>query len=140
MTRQQEIARRIAQLERKRAYDDERDIAQREIAGVIGTTPETYSRYRSGKLRVPDGVIDALAEWYGVSPAFIKYGVGASLPAVSLPTEGVLSAKDVAESEARAEAGTEVPGPTPLRAVANDRPPAAPRRRRPGAKRPPRKK
>jgi transcriptional regulator with XRE-family HTH domain len=68
MTRQQEIAQRIAQLRRRRSYLEARDVTQQEIAAVIGTTPETYSRYQSGKLKVPDEVIDALAAWYGVQP------------------------------------------------------------------------
>lgn len=74
MTHQLQIAERIAQLRRKKQFEEKRDIAQTELAEVIGATPETYSRYENGKRKVPDEAIFALANYYGVTPGFIRYG------------------------------------------------------------------
>lgn len=75
MTHQQQVADRLAQLRREKSAREKRDLDQKELADVIGVTPETYSRYENAKRRVPDEAILALAEFYGVSPAFIRYGI-----------------------------------------------------------------
>lgn len=98
MTHQQQIAERLAQLRREKSARERRDIRQDELAKVIRATSETYSRYENGKRSVPDEAIIALAKFYGVSPAFIRYGVQI-LPADQGAAEAVktYSPEEIAE-------------------------------------------
>lgn len=71
---QHEIAARIKQLRRKKSAEEERDVTQEEVAGAAGLSLESFSRYENGKRRVPEHAIGAIARYYGVKPAFIRYG------------------------------------------------------------------
>lgn len=77
---QHEIAGRIAQLRRRKSYLEARDVTQAEVAGDIGVSLESYSRYENGKRRTPESAIDALARYYGVKPSFIRYGESSGEP------------------------------------------------------------
>lgn len=96
MTHQQEVAARLAQLRREKSARERRDIFQEEIAGAIGLSTATYSRYEKGKRKVPREVVIALAVYHGVTPEFIDYGVE---PLPSASTHGIeLSAHDIEPS------------------------------------------
>lgn len=73
---QQEIAARIAQLRRRKSFLEERDVTQAEVAGATGISLESYSRYENGKRRPPEGAIEKLAAFFGVTAVFIRYGIG----------------------------------------------------------------
>lgn len=120
MTHQQEIADRLAWLRRRKQYEDNRDITQVEMAEVIGATPETYSRYESGKRKVPDEAIFALAKFYGVTPGFIRYGETSTEAPIYL---GRVSDEE-AEAASRARAATLAAQREAARKVAAPDPPA----------------
>lgn len=74
MSHQQQVADRLKQLRRKKAYDEARDVTQAEVADAVGLVTETFTRYEGGKRKIPDEVVIALATFYGVTPSFIRYG------------------------------------------------------------------
>lgn len=74
MSIQQEVADRLAQLRREKSAHERRDILQGEIAEKVGIGSENYSRYENGKRKIPDPVLIALADYFGVSPGFLRYG------------------------------------------------------------------
>jgi transcriptional regulator with XRE-family HTH domain len=137
MTHQLEIAERLAQLRRKKQYEEKRDIAQTELAEVIGATPETYSRYENGKRKIPDEAIFALAKYYEVTPGFIRYGEPTPRPdtiniggleidrasIVRFSDEELAQAvREIAEQEAR-EQERAAPAQAPRKAVGKKRRP-----------------
>lgn len=118
MTHRQEVAGRLAQLRREKSARDKRDILHKELAEVIGATPETYGRYENGKRKVPTEAIDALAEFYGVHPALISYGVTPADEAIYLgqvpheEAEAAMRAR-AAKLAAQREAAKRVAEPDP---------------------------
>ena len=74
MSHQQQVADRLKQLRRKKAYEEARDVTQAEVADAVGLITETFTRYEGGKRKIPDEVVIALARFYGVTPGFIRYG------------------------------------------------------------------
>ena len=77
MTDAQEVAARLAQLRRLKGVRERRDVDATEIAEAIGVSSPAYSRYEKGE-RVPkEPYLGRLAEFYGVTRAFIRYGEAA---------------------------------------------------------------
>jgi transcriptional regulator with XRE-family HTH domain len=72
------MAARVAQLRREKSARERRDVLQGEIAEAVGLSVVTYGRYENGKRKVPDEVVIALAEYFGTTPWFIRYGVEAA--------------------------------------------------------------
>jgi transcriptional regulator with XRE-family HTH domain len=65
----------IAQARREMAVRERRDITQGEVATGIGVTVAAYSRWETGQ-RVPrEEDVAKLAEFFGVTPAYLRYGV-----------------------------------------------------------------
>lgn len=62
---------------------------QKEIATAVGISTVTYSRYENAERRVPDEVIIALADFFGTTPWFIRYGVDGPVTRVSAEPEPV---------------------------------------------------
>lgn len=59
---------------------EHRDILQAEIAAAVGVTTTALSRWEREE-RVPrENDIAKLAKFYGVTPAFLRYGVDVQLP------------------------------------------------------------
>lgn len=50
---------------------EDRDLRQSEIAQILGTSQQHYSRYETGEIEMPLRVMDALADYYGVSTDFL---------------------------------------------------------------------
>ncbi|WP_444642542.1 helix-turn-helix domain-containing protein [Caproiciproducens sp. R1] len=59
--------------ERIRNLREDRDLKQKDLAGLLSIGQTTYSDYELGKLGVPISVLVQLAEYYGTS---IDYLVG----------------------------------------------------------------
>jgi transcriptional regulator with XRE-family HTH domain len=83
------MAARIAQLRREKSAAERRDVLQAEIAKAAGLSVVTYGRYENGQRKVPDEVVIALADYFGTTPWFIRYGVEAA--AGGSPTSGTLT-------------------------------------------------
>ncbi|MDB4893160.1 MAG: Helix-turn-helix domain [Gemmatimonadetes bacterium] len=75
------------------ASRERRDIEQEEIATAVGVTPQAYSRWEKG-LRIPkEGDVLRLAAFFGVAPAYLRYGVSVA------PNELLASARQLTEPE-----------------------------------------
>jgi transcriptional regulator with XRE-family HTH domain len=69
----------IAQARREMAVRARRDIEQKEIADAIGVSVTAYSRWERGE-RIPnEAAVQKLAKFFGVTPAYLRYGVVAEL-------------------------------------------------------------
>lgn len=70
----------LAQARREMAARERREIPHEEIAGFIGVSAAAYSRWENGK-RVPgEGAVIKLAEFFGVTPAYLRYGITHEVP------------------------------------------------------------
>ena len=56
---------------RIRALREDRDLKQSAVAALLHISQATYSRYESGALDIPTGVLIALAAVYGVSTDYL---------------------------------------------------------------------
>jgi len=65
---------RIAQERRLKAVREKRDIDQLVVAEAVGVTGPTISRWESGDVIPRDGVLVELARYFGVTPAWLRYG------------------------------------------------------------------
>lgn len=85
MTQQEAFGRRLRQLRRRKAADEERDVEQSEVAEAVGATQASVARWESGRIPKEDDVLRALAAFYGVSFFWLRYGEGSRTPG----TEGM---------------------------------------------------
>jgi transcriptional regulator with XRE-family HTH domain len=100
MSHQQQVADRLKQLRRKKAYEEGRDVTQAEVAKAAGLITETFTRYEGGKRKIPSEVVIALAKFYGVSPGFISFGETSS----EAPYGGQVSDERIARARAARDA------------------------------------
>lgn len=100
MSHQQEVAERLAQLRREKSAQERRDVMREEIAAAVGLSEVTYGRYENGKRKVPEEAIQALAEFFGVTPAYLRYGVRSEEPIA----RGQLSDEEIAAARSRVAA------------------------------------
>ena len=54
-----------------RGLREDRDLKQSEIADVIGTTQQHYSKYETGEYELPIRALVLLAEYFGVSTDYL---------------------------------------------------------------------
>lgn len=54
-----------------RELREDRDLPQKELAHVLGTTQQVYSRYEKGENEIPVRHIITLCKYYGVSADYI---------------------------------------------------------------------
>lgn len=64
----------MAQERREKGCRDRRDVLQKHVAKAIGTTGATVSRWEGGKVMPNDEVIVRLARYFGVTPAWLRFG------------------------------------------------------------------
>lgn len=50
---------------------EDHDLKQKEVAHIIGTTQQHYSRYETGGFEIPVFALCKLADYYGVSTDYI---------------------------------------------------------------------
>jgi transcriptional regulator with XRE-family HTH domain len=125
VTHQQDVAARIAQLRREKSAREHRDVLQKEIARATGLSVVTYGRYENGERKVPDEAIIALAEYYGTTPWFIRYGVETSERPVATEVPVSPATIEALRSGRAAKAATPKPQAEPkprLRKTAGERP------------------
>ncbi len=58
-------------MKRLRDLREDSDLTQNDIAKVIGCSQTTYSRYETGRMDVPNAVLNILADYYDVSTDYI---------------------------------------------------------------------
>ncbi len=75
MPKPQTLGERIAQARREKAARDHRDIRQKDVAVAIGVSSATISEAESDKQPPGEGVLVRLADYLGVTPAYLRYGV-----------------------------------------------------------------
>lgn len=56
---------------RIRELREEQDLKQSAVAALLHISQATYSRYESGALDLPTGILIALARFYGVSTDYL---------------------------------------------------------------------
>ena len=54
-----------------RELREDRDLKQADVAKVLGTSQQYYSKYETGKYEMPIHCVTALADFYGVSTDYI---------------------------------------------------------------------
>ena len=57
--------------ERIRDLREDKDQTQKDLAHVLNCTQVCYSHYENGKRSIPTGVLEALADYYGVSVDYL---------------------------------------------------------------------
>ena len=68
------VGDRIAQERRLKAARDCTDVDQRTVAEAVGVSAPTVSKWESGEATPRDGVLVELARYFGVTPAWLRYG------------------------------------------------------------------
>lgn len=58
-------------VERLRELREDNDLMQKDIAAVLNTTQQVYSRYENGENEMPVRHVITLARFYGVSSDYI---------------------------------------------------------------------
>jgi transcriptional regulator with XRE-family HTH domain len=76
MTRAQEVGQRIAQARRELAARERRDVQRTDLATAAGVDPSTITAWEQGKKSPREDALARLAAYLGVTPAFLRYGVG----------------------------------------------------------------
>ena len=57
--------------QRIRDLREDRDLTQADLADVLSCTQACYSNYENGRREIPVAVLDALADFYGVSVDYL---------------------------------------------------------------------
>lgn len=94
--RWQELHVGIAQVRREKEAAEMRDIDQAEIAAAVGVTTAAYSRWERGERTPSEADVVKLAAYFGVTPAYLRYGVVADQPRMAA---GRSIAEEIAASE-----------------------------------------
>lgn len=90
---------RIAQERRAKAYREQRDIGQKDVAEAVGATRPSVSRWEAGGSPPNDEMIARLAAYFGVTPGWLRYGqeprvaVGAPTMDLEKPQRGFVPQK-----------------------------------------------
>ncbi len=87
MTQQEQFGRRLRQLRREKSAREEKDIEQSDVAEAVGDTQPNVARWERGRIPRSDETLQALADYYGVSVAWLRLGHG---PRVAPPTFPVI--------------------------------------------------
>lgn len=57
--------------QRIRDLREDRDLSQQQLATLLNVSQSTYSRYESGHLDIPSGILIALSQYYQVTVDYI---------------------------------------------------------------------
>jgi transcriptional regulator with XRE-family HTH domain len=94
------VGDRIAQARREMAVRERRDIRPVDVARAVGVSGAAVSEWEAGKAVPRDELMRKLADYLGVTPEFLRYGIRA--PRVELTDEEIAAA--MARSAARRKA------------------------------------
>ena len=71
-----EFGRRLAQLRREKAVADHKDVDRRDVAKAVDASPSSVTRWENGEVFPGEDTMQALAAYFGVTPAWLRYGAG----------------------------------------------------------------
>ena len=80
MPKTQTLGKRLANERRRKAYEEERDIDKTDVAEAVGTTHSSISRYENDVSKPDDAMLQKLADFYGVTRSWIRFGEGERRP------------------------------------------------------------
>lgn len=75
MSKAQSLGDRIAQARRELGVRLRRDVAQRDVAKAIGMSAAAVSQWEADDRTPSEAVITKLAAYFGVTPAYLRYGI-----------------------------------------------------------------
>jgi len=75
VSRPSTLGSRIAQARRELAVREERDVTQLDVARAVGATGASMSEWENDKKAPREGALAKLADYLGVTPAYLRYGV-----------------------------------------------------------------
>jgi transcriptional regulator with XRE-family HTH domain len=78
------LGQRLAQERRLKSVEEERDIGHQEIADAAGVSQPTYSRYEADATKPDDDTLARLADYFGVTRGWLRFGEGERKPLVTL--------------------------------------------------------
>ncbi len=68
------FGRRLAQERRHKAVRDQCDILKKDVAKAVGASESSVGRWEAGLIMPEEPMILQLAKYYGVTPAWLRYG------------------------------------------------------------------
>ncbi len=77
MIKAQTVGERIAQARREKGVRDRADVRPVDVARALEVSGATVSDWEAGKVIPREELLAKLAEFLGVTPAYLRYGVGA---------------------------------------------------------------
>lgn len=80
------VGDRIAQERRLKSARECVDIDQKTVAEALGVSGPTISRWESGTAFPRDDALIQLAQYFGVNPAWLRYGTGPRRAEEEIPT------------------------------------------------------
>jgi transcriptional regulator with XRE-family HTH domain len=112
VTKRETLGTRLAQKRREKAAREHRDIQQIDVAKAAGVSKASISRYENDVDMPRDAVLERLAKFLGTTPAFLRYGATAAMPALRADEEQNPegSASALARENERKEAGRRTGG------------------------------
>ena len=102
MTKPESVGDRIAQARREKAARERRDIRPVDLARALGVSGATVSDWEAGNVTPRDDAMIKLADFLGVTPGYLRYGVRESAPSAP-PVMPVESFKPVRPAPAKGE-------------------------------------
>lgn len=83
MPKQEQLGERLAQLRREKAVETRKDLNAYDIAKAVGVSQPTYSRYEANITTPDDAILGRIAEYFGVTRSWLRYGEGEKSPTTS---------------------------------------------------------
>lgn len=77
MTTLHTLGQRLGQARREKGVREARDVTLSEIAKAVGVTSTSVSEWEADKKSPREDALAKLAKFLGVTPAYLRYGVGA---------------------------------------------------------------
>lgn len=80
MTPAERFGKRLRQLRREKAYREERDVEQSEVAAATKETQPNIARFERGRIPRDEATVKRLAAFYGVNWIWLLHGEGEKIP------------------------------------------------------------
>lgn len=74
------LGNRLARERRRKAHDEDADLDGKDIAKAVGVSASTYSRYEADLTKPDDDTMAKLANYFGVTRGWLRFGEGERLP------------------------------------------------------------
>lgn len=94
MPKPEQLGDRLAQLRREKAAQERRDITAANVADRLKISRPTYSRYEANLTRPDDDTLGKLADYFGVTRSWLRFGEGEREAAPTTAVEVVAGPAD----------------------------------------------